>query len=177
MNLKKTLPVLALVSLLAVGGATQIASAATIKGTVDNVTSNQITVEGLTILTDNNTKIEGIIAPGVLVKIKTTTLNGSPVAVKIEAKGDDDGDNGKHSKFTRFKGTATNVTATSLVINGQTIKINEATKIKGNLAIGAKIKVKAITQSDGSLLAVKVKVYNPKVGWGKDRDDEDGEID
>lgn len=238
MNVKKVLLVLVLASLVTVGGIgiiVQSVKAATIAGTVDNVTSNKIIVEGLTIFTDNNTRIEGTLAPGVLVKIKTTTQSdGLPLAVKIEARDnsraikmegtvdnitgnritingqavftdnktlikgtlargavvevkarlqndgsllafkievEDEDDETYHGKYIKIEGTTANLTSTSLVVNGKTIKINDTTKIKGSLAIGATAEVKAITQSDGSLLAVKIKVDDAK------EEDEDEEAD
>ncbi len=169
MNVKKVLLVLVLASLVTlcgIGITVQSVKAATIAGTVDNITSNKIIVEGLTIFTDNNTRIKGILAPGVFVKIQTTTqTNGLPVAVKIEAK-----DSGEYAKI---EGTTANVTSTSLVVNGKNIKINGSTRVKGSLAIGATVEVKAITQSDGSLLAVKIKVDDDKEREDEDEEDED----
>lgn len=238
MNMKKILPVVVLAGVVAfagVGVAAGSAKAATVAGTVDNVTANTIVVEGLTIFTDNNTRIKGLVEPGVVVRIKTTSQNGSPLAVEIKARDDrraikiegtvdnitgnritiegmtvftdnktlikgtitpgalveikartqDDGsllafkievedeNETSHGKHIKIEGTAANVTGTNLVVDGKTIEINDATKIKGSLANGAAVEVKAIKQSDGSLLAVKIKVDKAKGRENKGKEDDD----
>jgi hypothetical protein len=153
--MKKVLIVLVIAVLIiaaGVGIVAQSVKAATVSGTVDNVTGNKIIVEGITIFTDNNTRIKGQLTPGVFVNIQTTNqTDGSPLAVEIKAR-DDSG------KYINIKGAAANLTGTSLVVDGKTINTNNITKINGSLAAGAVVEVKAITQSDGSLLAVKIKI-------------------
>lgn len=154
MSVKKRLAVLALAAVVALGGVGTIAQsvkAAKIEGTVDNVTANKVIIEGLTIFTDNNTKIEGTLSPGVTVKVKTTTgSDGSPLAVSIVTRDE--------SQYTRIKGTVDNITGNKISIDGQIVFTDNNTRIEGTLAAGKHVTVKAKIQGDGSLLAVKIEV-------------------
>ncbi len=149
-----------------------------IEGIVDNVTGNQITINGKTVFTDNQTHIKGTLAPGAEVEIKARLQNdGSLLAFKIEVEDGDDEDEGRHGKYAEINGVTSNVTGTSLVVNGKTIKIDDATKIKGTLVNGARLEVKAITQSDGSLLAVKISVNDAKKRGHADEDEGEDDDD
>jgi hypothetical protein len=153
----------------------QGAQASDIKGTVQVVTPTAVVIDGKTIVVDSNTQIEGTLTPGTLIEIKAKIQDdGSILALKIEAQGledtdissedeDDDDyqdteDMDSENSSTELKGTITGLTSTSVVVGGKTFVINGDTEIEGNLVVGASVEVEAVTQSNGSLLAVEIEV-------------------
>jgi hypothetical protein len=62
------------------------------------------------------------------------------------------------TKASGIKGTIDTVSDNTMVVDGKTVIINEATHIEGTPTAGAVVEIKAIVQEDGSLLAIKMEV-------------------
>ncbi|MFH1032500.1 MAG: DUF5666 domain-containing protein [Chloroflexota bacterium] len=157
MKIKKFSVVLALAGMLALGGIgvlAQNALAAKVEGVVDEVTDTQIKIEGITILTDNNTKIEGSITPGMTVRVKTTTQNGSPLAVSIQTQ---------NRQMVKIVGIVDNITGNQISVKGRTVYTDNKTIVHGTLVVGAYVEIKAMKQADGSLLAFQIKVVEKNI--------------
>lgn len=92
------------------------------------------------------TKIPRMLLTLILVALVVATISGIMLVQRAQA--------------SELKGTAENLTATSIIINGQTIIINANTKIEGTLSAGAKVEVEAVRQANGSLLALEIEVEN-----------------
>lgn len=183
MNTRKMLIALAIAGLLAIGGIVGVlaqgASASDIKGTVTVLATDSIVVDAeTTILIDSNTKVEGSLTTGSVVEIKARVLeDGKLLATKIEASSetDVDEDNGNED-YLELKGTINDLTDDSFDIGDNTIFIGDSTKIEGQLVEGATIEVEAITQDNGSLLAVEIEVEDDEMDeQSSDEEDVDEE--
>jgi hypothetical protein len=63
----------------------------------------------------------------------------------------------QNTHASELKGTIETLSGnSSMIIGNKTIFINDSTKIKGTLAAGVTVEIKAIVQDDGSLLAVRI---------------------
>jgi len=95
-----------------------------------------------------------------------------PVAAsRVETRAqDNDGDSGEEvreaeaeageeegNEGIELEGVIQVLTSTSLTVDGKIILLTEATKVEGNLAIGASVEVEAVMKG-GSLVAVKIEV-------------------
>jgi hypothetical protein len=100
----------------------------------------------------------------------TGTLNsdGSIDATRIEVKsgsGSSDDSSGSEGQKIGFKGTIQTMPASGLIgdwtIGTRTVHVVSSTKLKtehGPLVVGAKVKVKGMTMSDGSTVATRIQV-------------------
>jgi hypothetical protein len=62
------------------------------------------------------------------------------------------------TKASGLKGTIDTVSDNTMVVDGKTVIINEATHIEGTPTAGAVVEIKAVVQEDGSLLAIRMEV-------------------
>jgi hypothetical protein len=134
-------------------------------------------VDDKTLLIDANTKIIGQLVSGSLVQITAKVQDdGTLLATKIRVENNKGhqqyGDSENASNRNEICGTIQSLSDnTSMVINGQTVLINQDTKIHGQLAVNARAEVKVVKQQDGSLLATKIEIDNN----GNHRQDKDHE--
>jgi hypothetical protein len=73
----------------------------------------------------------------------------------------------------RFEGRLDNMSGSAIIVNGQTIKIGQDTEIEGILSPGVNIRVDAAQQSDGSWIALEIRVEDD----GERSDDSEKEPD
>ena len=132
---------------------------AKIRGIVDAIGDESITVNGITIAFSALTELEGDIQPGDYVEVKALlSPDGLLLAREVEGKGQAlPGDIFEPSK-AEIEGTITEVNQDgTLVVNGLTIAISPLSKIKGVLTEGAFVKIEGVLLPDGSLLAEEIK--------------------
>ncbi|MCH8101961.1 MAG: hypothetical protein IIB28_02250, partial [Chloroflexi bacterium] len=122
-------------------------------------------VDGHPIAVNALTRLEGAPGQGQRVEVKALRqANGTLIATKIE--GDDEGDGpGRFRAEAKIKGVITEIRANSIVVDGREIALSVLTELETTLEVGARIEVKALLQSDGSLVAEEVE---------QDEDDGDG---
>lgn len=171
MKLRNWVAVGIAITLLAIGSLVfeqvQNVKASEFNGTADNITSTNITVGNKTLVIDNNTKIIGQLVSGASLQIRATIQDdGTFLATKIQVKNkkgnEQNGNSDNDSDDNEISGTIQSLSDnnTSMVINGQTVLIDQNTKIKGQLAVNAVAEVEVVQQQDGSLLATRIKIKN-----------------
>ena len=170
MKLRNWVAVGLAITLVAIGNLvfTQVQNvkASELNGTADNITSTNITVGNKTLVIDSNTKIKGNLVSGSSIEIKAIIQDdGTLLATKIHVKNNEGHKNGNSdnaSDDNEITGPIQSLSNnnTSMVINDQTVLINQATKIKGQLAVNARAEVEVVQQQDGSLLATKIEIKN-----------------
>ncbi len=150
-----------------------------ITGTISGFGSNQLTVGGKTIKVDSNTKIfdeKGAAITLAMLKVGdavvvegTTQSDGSVLAQKIRRSngdGDGDGDDPGGTQQVSFSGTVGTVGSSSLTVSGKTVQVNINTTIVDSqgaklmlsaIKTGDNVDVQGTTQSDGSVLANKIR--------------------
>ncbi|MBF8265161.1 MAG: hypothetical protein HW384_1025 [Dehalococcoidia bacterium] len=171
MKLRNWVAVGLAITLVAIGNLvfTQVQNvkASEVNGTAGNITSTNITVGNKTLIIDSNTKIKGNLVSGSSIEIKAIIQDdGTLLATKIHVKNNEghkqNGNSDSDGDDNEISGTIQSLSNnnTSMVINGQTVLINQATKIKGQLAVNARAEVEVVQQQDGSLLATKIEIKN-----------------
>ncbi len=148
-------------------------------GKISAVGSNQLTVSGKTVKTDSSTKVldeKGAaitlasLKVGDAVSVEgTTETDGSILASKIRrdnGDGDGDDDDSGGTQQVQFSGSVGSVGAGQLMVAGKTVMVGPGTTIvdsKGtklmltDIRTGDTVDVDGATQSDGSVLASKIK--------------------
>jgi hypothetical protein len=142
-------------------------------GTVQEVGANYLVVAGQRFEVDASTSFDGFsslseLAIGDRVKIEFEMMpNGFFRAREIEREEEDDDDDGGEGVEVEVRGTITALSDSSLEVGGVLFLITDATQILGeedeNLSPGALysgllVEVKGARQTDGSVLALRVKV-------------------
>ena len=124
------------------------------------------------------TDTDGLPFVGQRVKVKALVQeDGSLLAREIENKGgsaeEDDG-----SSQVKLDGTFLGVDADGKwIVNGASVLIDPLTRVKGAPKVGQRIKVKALLQSDGTLLAVKIDGKGRGKGRSKNKAEIRGTVD
>ena len=143
-----------------------------IEGTVGAVGASSVTVSGHVLLVNADTKIKRDDRTIALADLKmgdkvevdaVTEADGSLLATRIKVEDNDDNDNDNE---VDFKGTIESITAPNLMVSGRKVVTNGSTRIRsddktitlGDLKAGEKVEVEGTTQTDGSVLASKIKV-------------------
>jgi hypothetical protein len=136
-----------------------------IQGTIQSVASDNssMVINGKTILINQNTRIEGQLVVGAnAMVIGVAQPDGSLLAINIAIwnSGQEHKCNVAVNTGGQIGGVIQSVASdnSSIVINGQTISINQNTRINGQLAEGVRAEVKVVKQQDGSLLALKIEI-------------------
>ncbi|HJS58763.1 MAG TPA: DUF5666 domain-containing protein [Vicinamibacteria bacterium] len=112
---------------------------------------------------------------------------GQTVEISVQLSGNNatlDDDDDQDEDETQFTGTIESIGASSLIVSGRTVVVDSSTEIKdgGNtttlaaLVVGTTVEVEGVPQSDGSILARKIRVEN-NGGGGDDGEDEDDDGD
>jgi len=125
-----------------------------IKGFVTELGLNQeyLVVNELRILITAATEIEGELAVGALVKIEAEVTASSYVAKRIEVLPV------VRPRFVEFEGAIEAMDDTEWTVDGRRITVNERTVIIGTPDVGDWVEVRALVQSDNTLLALMIKV-------------------
>ena len=123
---------------------------------IDQATGSWI-ISGILVGVGPGTDTDGLPFIGQSVKVEALLQgDGTLLAREIENKGGStDEDNG--SSAVQVAGTFLGVDADGKwIIDGATVFIDPLTQVKGSPEVGERIKIKALLQEDGSLLAVKI---------------------
>ena len=152
-----------------------VSSKANLKGVfqgIDQDTGKWI-ISGNLVDVGPGTDTDGLPYVGQGVKVKALLqADGTLLAREIENKGGStDEDNG--SSEVKLEGRFLGVDDDGKwIVNGASVLIDPLTRLKGAPTVGERIKVKALLQADGSLLAVKIEGK----GRGKSRSENKAEI-
>jgi len=105
-----------------------------------------VLVGGTTYVINDATKIDGTLYVGAEVKVKAVTYDSTLYALKIKVS------------ELEFEGIVASFSDTELILeDGTTYVINDDTRIKGTLTIGAEVEVEAIV-SNGDFIATEIEV-------------------
>lgn len=112
------------------------------------------TISGKAVTIGPDTRLEGNIQIGSRVSVDARLQpDGTLLARKIKLAPDK----------VEFVGVVESIGDTSWTIGGRTVAVDASTEIKGNIQVGDRVKVKAQTQNDGTLLAREIELYYDKV--------------
>lgn len=137
-------------------GATPQAGETEFAGTVESITGDVWTIGGQAVMVGGSTEIKGSPSVGDAVKVHgLLQSDGSIMAREIEKLGADDSqqENGQETEFT---GVVASIAGGVWSVGGRAVGVNGSTEIKGSPAVGDTVKVHAIAQPDGSLLAREI---------------------
>jgi hypothetical protein len=128
-----------------------------IKGIVSELVSEDgrtyTVVNGLKVEHNDATEIDGQLEAGALVKIDALVSGSGLLATKIEVLGKP-----WIPKIVEFEGTIESMEDSSWVVDGHEFTAGERTIIVGRAEVGKEAEVRALEQSDGSLLALWIRV-------------------
>jgi len=130
----------------------------TFTGKVEAKSQDAWSIGGQTVTVSSQTEIEGPIGIGDTVTVRGTrrsdgTLQAQRIRL-VQSSGDGSGDDG--GKEFEFSGTVDSIASSHWVVDGRTVKIDSKTEIDGAPELGDQVQVKAVTNTDGSLLALKI---------------------
>ena len=127
------------------------------RGTVEAMSAESWTVSGIAFSATSATEIEAGIQMGDFVKVHARRQSdGSLWAREIERERDQDRDRDRQS--IEFTGTVEAMGADAWTIDGQLVAITAQTQIKGDIQVGDFVKVHAMVQDDGSLVAREIEL-------------------
>ena len=144
-------------------------SEAKIRGTVTQVSDVAIVVNGVTVALSVLTELEGDLQVGQFVEVEARLQeDGTLVAKEVESKGEVEADDTPERSKVKIEGTIESVSAdgASLVINCITVSRSLLSRIKGELIVGASVKVEGVLRDDGSVLANELKGEGRKATAG-----------
>jgi hypothetical protein len=150
-----------------------------IEGALEGISGSTWLVDGRQVLVTAGTEIEGSPDPGDQVRVRGRLQpDGVILAERIRVEeGDDggssDGDNtatpsattqspgdededDEHDEPVEFTGEVEAIGPGSWVIDGQSVIVTPETEIDGGLEVGDEVRVRAVRQADGSLVAERI---------------------
>ncbi len=127
-------------------------------GQVTAISGSDWTIGGKKVVTDSSTQIIGspVVKDMVQVVAKPQS-DGSLQALVIRKITPEEEEMGQEMVVT---GKVVSFTSTSLVVGSDTFTLNSSTDIDGTLADGVMVRVEAVKESDGTLVAKGVQVLN-----------------
>jgi len=146
----------------------KVETPAHVEGTIHSTASSSFVVGGVTVQVDTKTEIKSVgrtlkfsdlkVGDKVVV-LGTRQSDGSILAKKIEVMP-------KVEPPAHVEGTIQSIGASSFVVSGTTVVVNDKTEIKykgstmkfADLKVGFRVNVEGTKQSDGSILALKIEV-------------------
>ena len=149
----------------------QSARAAEIQGVLGLDALGNWTVNGIVIAIDPDTEIEGGLAVGQSVEIEgVLKKDGTILALEIETEDEDD----VVSSRTELKGIFQGIDEETgkWIISGNLVEVGPGTDSDGLPFVGQRVKVEAIVQEDGALLAREIE----NAGGSEDEDDDSKEV-
>lgn len=135
-------------------------SEAKIRGVIEAVGDNSITINGITLALSVLTELDGELEVGRFAEVEALLQeDGTLVAKEVEIKGKPGDEETPERSKVEIEGTIESVSedGTTLVVNGITVTISPLSEIQGSLTVDASVKVEGVLLDDGSLLARKVK--------------------
>jgi hypothetical protein len=159
------------------GVVSRVDSNAIIITTRDGRTSIRIGDSTLVLDAMGNKITGGDITPGRSVRIEAEKQDGEYSANRIEVEGDDHDAKGAEVEFGGVvKAVNGNAVTVQASFGSATVLIGPATEVKGTLAPGVTVEVKANAQNDGSYLANEIEVKSAPAGEdsGSDGSDSSG---
>ena len=134
-------------------------SEAEFSGTVEAITLEAWTVNGLVVAITSETEIHDAIVVGDQVRIHAMVApDGTLTAREIELEHDDDPAAGMPGEEIEFFGTVQAISAAAWTVRGRAIAITSNTEINGVIGVGDPVKVHAIVETDGSLTAREIEL-------------------
>ena len=123
---------------------------------IDPVTGHWI-ISGNLVAVGPGTDTDGLPSEGQRIKLEALVQeDGTLLAREIEKKGGSTDEDDGFSEV-KLEGTFLGVDADGRWnVNGASVLLDPLTRLKGALAVGERVKVKALLQEDGSFLAVKI---------------------
>lgn len=116
-------------------------------GVVEKAGPDQFVIGGRTFKVTAGTQVDDGLVAGVRAKVEFTTLpDGTMVATEIETEQDDH----------KSAGTIESMNQDVVRIGGREFKVNEATKLDDNLAVGVKVRVEFVKLADGIMIATEI---------------------
>ncbi len=145
-----------------------------ITGTVETIMTDTWTVSGQTFAVTPETEVEGQIVVGDKVKVElfldqSNVLTASQIELLTE---DDEGEDKHEGATTEFTGTVEAVSTLSVTVSGKVLAITDETEIDEALKVGDKVKVEALVNPDGSLVARQIELLEQN---GDEDDNHNGE--
>jgi hypothetical protein len=130
-------------------------------GVVESQSAGAWVVGGHTVqVNPGQTEVSGSPAAGDLVKVEGgTNAAGALLAREIQPA---TAAAGAPANEIEFSGTVTSIGASAWVIGGQTVQVTPQTEIKSGVALNAFVKVHAVPQADGSLVAREIEPDAPQ---------------
>ena len=141
-------------------------------GTVESIVGDLWTIGGQAVRVGGSTEVKGSPSIGDGVKVHGLLQpDGSIVAREIEKLGADEAqpEDGQETEFT---GVVESIAGGVWMVGGQTVGIGGSTEIRGSPAEGDTVKVHALTQPDGSLLAREIEKAGADDGEDNSQDDD-----
>ncbi|MBI5878655.1 MAG: hypothetical protein HZB53_13480 [Chloroflexi bacterium] len=135
-----------------------------VRGTVKEVITGSVTIDDMTFQTDANTKYEpnaAAVVVGAYVEVEGYKLPGEGTILLAKEISVEHAPGAEVEKI-EFRGPILSFSDTQWVVAGKTLSITAQTVISGTPAVGAIAEVKASRLSDGTLVALKIKVESAK---------------
>ncbi len=122
-------------------------------GVVEAINPNTWTVAGQTFAVTPQTEIKAAIVVGDFVKAHLFDAGGVLTAREIDLAIQN-----AQGAYLEFSGVVESLTLTEIVVSGQRFTLTPDTRFKGAIALGDTVKVEAIPDADGNLLAREVRI-------------------
>jgi hypothetical protein len=130
----------------------------TFSGKVESKGQGNWSISGENVAVTSRTEIDGAIGIGDTVEVQGTRLADGTLQAQrirlIDSGGDGSGDD--RGEEIEFSGRIDSIASDQWVVDGRTVGIDSETDIEGAPEVGDRAQVKAVTYSDGSLLARKI---------------------
>ncbi|MBI2957659.1 MAG: hypothetical protein HYY32_02330 [Chloroflexi bacterium] len=123
-------------------------------GVIQSISSDAWVIGTKTFKVDSRTTLDRGLSVGMLARVEFVVLqDGSMLALEIETDA---------AKEGRFTGTVESKSVSSWVVGGKTFAIDQKTRLRGILDVGAVVKVEFVKRADGSMLATKIEAEEPE---------------
>ncbi|MBP7960393.1 MAG: hypothetical protein KBG20_04915 [Caldilineaceae bacterium] len=144
-------------------------------GILAELTDTRVTIDGITVAVNSATVIDGAPTVGQRVEV-LSQLQADETLLAVKINAGQQGDPAPNPDGTvEFVGTVEILPASGLVgqwvVSGQTFTVTATTEVdqsKGAVAVGVRVKVHAVRESDTSLTAVEIKVLANGGSGGND---------
>lgn len=115
------------------------------------------TINGMSVQIGPGTELKAGMQPGDLVKVHALIGEGGALTAReIEPAEDEAEDKTESVGEFEFVGTVESIGPESWSVGGRTLAIAPGTEIKGQIAVGSPVKIHAVPQPDGTLLAREI---------------------
>jgi hypothetical protein len=139
-------------------------------GKVEAFTPTSWTVNGRVFTIDSETEIKDNILLGDVVKVQyVVNSDGSFTASEIELAGE----NKAHNSQKKLTGVLQELTPTQATIDGVVVLITPQTQLDNGLVVGITVKAEVVTNSDGTITALKIKESSHEDGNGTGNSNKD----